>query len=151
MKAIFFFFSGLLLTITLSAQTYTYNYTYDGCGNRTKRVSILVAAKSATIGNEEKSAEVNDTIPNKYTEQLDEYQITIFPNPATAQLILQVSGSKEELKGNIALYSLDGRICTSVENMEKINTFDLSGFAPGNYILRLKIGNKENTYNIIKE
>jgi len=151
MKAIFLFFSGLLLTITLSAQTYTYNYTYDGCGNRTKRVCITVPAKSATIGDEEKSAEGNDTIPDKYTESLDEYQISIFPNPASTQLIIHVNGGKDELSGNISLFSLDGRLCTSLENLEKINTIDLSGFSTGNYILRLKIGNNENTYNIIKE
>jgi hypothetical protein len=151
MKKFILFFTGLLIVITLNAQTYTYTYTYDVSGNRVKRTCITVLTKSSSANSETKSANNIDSLSEKLAGQSEEYQITVFPNPATTELILKVSGGKEEISGNISLFSLDGRFCKSLENLEKINTIDLSGLTPGNYFLKLQIGNIEKIYDIIKQ
>jgi hypothetical protein len=147
MQKIILFFSGILFLVTLQAQSYTYTYTYDGSGNRTKRTYILVAVKSA-VGRDTQS---NVNPPEKLTEQLDEYTITIFPNPTSGELILQILPENEEFKGKISVFGLDGRLIISLQDLVNINIIDLTSLNPGNYILRLNIGNSEKTYNIIKE
>ena len=75
-------------------------------------------------------------------EESDDLQISIYPNPARDQVIIELADNTEEL--NITLYSISGEIVYyGVYSGNSPFPIDLSGFADGMYLLQITNSDQE--------
>lgn len=78
-------------------------------------------------------------------------QIKISPNPTKGVLRVELLNCKEQITGNIAVYSLSGTkvaYCPIVNNMADV---DISSSVSGIYVLRINVGESSSSWKIIKE
>lgn len=82
--------------------------------------------------------------PNGVNSIAQDLGISLYPNPASMTLTLNVPGAGSELKG-FTITDLSGRPVytnTSQSNMDNDLSIDVSGLARGVYIMQIKVGDK---------
>lgn len=141
-----FFLDNISISQTAAAGAATrfVEYAYDASGNRIGRIVGTVVTPST------KSARIHEEdLPQN---NLGESSIVLAPNPTKGQVKVIVNGEDEEVKFIYQVYTSSGKKVLAnqfVGNGE--HPIDLSGFAPGMYILHLKKGKQSLTYKIIKQ
>ncbi len=130
------FYMFILCSFPAMAQKYTYDY--DAAGNRTKVLLYKSGDASAS----------KDSIIDK----VGGVEFRLYPNPTKGQLILETSGIKSGTKMVCSIWNESGQIVTqqTIENPNAIR-FDLSNQPNGFYILRLQYGEKQKTWNVLKQ
>jgi hypothetical protein len=81
-----------------------------------------------------------------------DYQFRIFPNPATTEVNVSLSGISEKQQSELSLFGIRGnriftRTLTSSENI----SFSVAGLPPGIYTLRLISGDKVQTRKLVRQ
>jgi hypothetical protein len=81
-----------------------------------------------------------------------DYQFRIFPNPATTEVNVSLSGISEKQQSELSLFGIRGnriftRTLTSSENI----SFSVAGLPPGIYTLRLISGDKVQTKKLVRQ
>lgn len=141
--------TAILLTNLITAQTVTYEYSYDAAGNRYKRIVIEITEETTEDSTEfmtEKSGIVEES--EEINDEKTGATISVFPNPATAYLNIQISDI--ENSASYQLYSINGSVVKSgtiSSNTERIELFDLE---IGTYLLRIENGKSFEEFKIIK-
>jgi len=145
MKSIFVTFICVTLSsIDCLAQGNSYTFTYDANGNRETR-TIDLNFKSATNNNQE-------TIqPSVYKENIEDFEITLFPNPTNGQITLEIKGINDNNQASINIYDFSGKLLEVHNKIEVINYIDLSQYSNGTYILRILIDKKISEWTVIKK
>lgn len=122
------------------SQTNTYQFTYDASGNRTKRVFLTL-----------KSTEDLNIHPHQFNDDIVQYlKFDLYPNPTQSQIVLHISPFDSEIKGNITIIGIDGRIIYNSKDLVEENFIDLGSFNDGEYILKLVFGEISRDFKIIK-
>lgn len=141
---------ALLFSEILTAQTVTFEYSYDAVGNRVKRVVIEITEETAEDSTEN-MAQKSDMVEE--SEEINDEKtgatISVFPNPATAYLNIQISDI--ENSASYQLYSINGSVVKSgtiSSSTERIELFDLE---IGTYLLRIENGKSFEEFKIIKQ
>lgn len=132
-------FSFLSCSLGLHAQT-KIGFSYDEAGNRVKREIVMSQSRSKA---RKQSASFSDMVSDR--------QIKISPNPTKGVLRVELLNCKEQITGNIAVYSLSGTkvaYCPIVNNMADV---DISSSVSGIYVLRINVGESSSSWKIIKE
>jgi len=119
-------------------------YTYDAAGNRTSR-RYVVDLRSASVVKSENP----DTIAIK--NQLGEPEITVYPNPTKGALSVKITGSSEEQKIDMKLYSPQGALLKNIIKTSETTLIDMTSYPSGWYILRVIIDKKPIEFKIIKD
>jgi len=119
-------------------------YRYDAAGNRISR-QYVVDLRSASVVKSENP----DTIAIK--NQLGEPEITVYPNPTKGALSVKISGSSEEQKIDMKLYSPQGALLKNIIKTSETTPIDMSSYPSGWYILRVIIDKKPVEFKIIKD
>ncbi len=130
-----------LITIALCSFSQTYiRYEYDDAGNRIVRkvVSIRSSGSSTDIAEEVEQ------------DKIDEFNISIFPNPTQGNLNVNIDGLNEE-KSSILVYDLNGREIFSVNELKSENLIDITRQPSGTYIMIINIDDKRSQWKIMKE
>lgn len=131
----------------LQAQTKAYyvSYAYDADGNRVSR--------TVRLGSDRDDRSQPDTAAvARYTDCIDECEISIYPNPTTGRVSVGMTSPTEEgVAFTAALFSPLGALITRREAGTFPAEFDLSGLSPGVYMLELRLGDETRTWKIIKE
>ncbi len=139
----------------MGTQCYTMAYAYDGAGNRVSRSILLNEAtglKSASIFDTTTNKFSNDFNPEKkFTDELAESQITIYPNPTRGEMVVQVTNIKNEEAFKFVVYDMTGKIVLQKQNTKEFTNIDLSNVPAGNYILKMFIGGSSTEWKIIKQ
>jgi hypothetical protein len=125
-------------------------YDYDENGNRTKRILLdmgkkSIAAIDTTLYDEaalEEKLSVN--------EDLGDSQISFFPNPVKQWLNIKIAGDKVPEMGDYRILNSNAKVVTSGK-MESNNRIDFNDYPVGLYLLQIEIGNKIQTWKIIKD
>ena len=78
-----------------------------------------------------KSQSFNDQ-NERYEDNADGQKVIIYPNPTKGQLKIEIQGDEQITNALIYLY-------------------DLSGYSPGTYILKIIMGGKTSEWKIVKE
>ena len=138
-KNIIITLSFLLLGLTAFSQTQDVGYYYDSKGNRIERVITLPESKSELAP--------EDLI---FEEKLEEYKLTVYPNPTLGELKVELSGILNFEGSYLSIHSLNGTLIQKIEPVKSTNNLNLKNQAPGIYILRIVIGGKLQTWKIIK-
>ena len=147
MKYIFLLTVHCWLSITLLAQTNTIvHYTYDGSGNRaSRRTEVLQLGKSL------KEARDSTKKEEKVNEEIDNFSIVVYPNPASYEVNIEIDGSIDELNGSLLLIDQGGRLLISQVQISTRNILNLYNYPRGVYFIVLRIGDKQSKYTIIKK
>ncbi len=74
--------------------------------------------------------------------------VSLFPNPV--QDILNINNQTEETINSISIYDITGKLVEEEMN-NKADKINLSSLPAGNYIVKIKLNNKEITKKIIKK
>jgi hypothetical protein len=132
-----FLFLGITKTfsqVEVPLQTCYIKYDYDNVGNRIKRTyycgGINPNSTSANIG-----GKILNQNPEDKTSKLevDNSGVLLFPNPTSNDLKIKVP--EMVLGGSITITDLKGVIIKSMKIEDLHSTLDLSGLAPGNYLV----------------
>ena len=123
-------------------QTHTISFSYDFDGNRTNREILF--------GRLERTGEANEELLPFATDSFETIEVNLYPNPTNDKFFVEFKGdTNERLEATLTHISgaiLEKRILT--DNRE---LFDLSGLAPGIYILNLTVDNETHAWKVIKK
>lgn len=145
---------GILLLITgnLFSQSAVQSivFSYDASGNRNSRVIEITLPPTKAAG--------ADTIPEPETpdpephfDEIAGAEIAIYPNPTQGKLTVKVANMPQEVKGQLALYDLNGRLILQKESMGHSNELDISMQPSGTYVMQITVGEESTTWKIIKQ
>jgi hypothetical protein len=154
-------------------------YSYDLAGNRTMRQVILLHDKRMQTNHDSTTnnisdtagiaANVNNAIHNtqnpdgnannseatagttQYTENIGEQQIIIYPNPTTGSLQLKITPFNSSTQGEINVFDLQSHLLLREACTKELTLVDLSRYARGSYILKVRIGTLEREWKVVKE
>jgi hypothetical protein len=155
-------------------------YTYDAAGNRVKREIIslnksmtvsdtthqtpnrndsiqqaatqtsLADASTGDTGNTQNGGNQNSSdISYSYTQ--GEQKVLVFPNPTAGQLQIKITPFALAENGEIQLYDLQGKLLIKASCTAETTTLDLSHFASGSYILKIRNGELKKEWEVVKE
>jgi hypothetical protein len=136
----------IFMIMLLPCLAYSQNkihYTYDTAGNRISRTIVLNTVQKM-------AAQQEETIP-VYRDLFADMNISIYPNPTKGQLIVQIDGLKTEQSVDIILYDMTGKIILKKTKVSATTDIDITGQAPGSYILKFFCGESTTEWKIIKE
>jgi hypothetical protein len=138
------FFSGLLVFFCDANAQDKVSYGYDAAGNRTSR--SIVIAPSLRDASEETEEEAT-----VYSEVVAELLIKIYPNPTKGRLLIEIENLPADVSASIALYQLSGKLITIRQGVTSSTEIDITGQAPGVYLLRIVAGEAQTEWKIIKQ
>ena len=81
-------------------------------------------------------------------ETINENSISIYPNPVSNELIIEIEGKTEKV--NFEILNAIGQIILNGDFIEKINV-QTSNFLPGVYLIKIDNGKTIEMKKIIKE
>lgn len=132
----------ILMLTAIKTNAQTVSYAYDSAGNCIER-SILIGNKSVTID------EQDDYFVE---ESIAETQMKIYPNPTKGMLRVDFGVVPENNTISIVIYDMQGRMVFSNRtDGDSSLPIDLTSRPNGIYIMKVRIGNKETSWKIIKE
>ena len=112
------FLLGLLLSTSLAVRAQSkIGYSYDSSGNRVERTIVLETVKKAKASPE---------IERSFTDNIDERNVKIYPNPTQGQLRVDISRLDEGDKCTLSLYSISGYLIFTDSNAGTTNCIDIS-------------------------
>lgn len=150
---------GLMLPLFASAQSTNppkVIYTYDDAGNRIQRRVILLQEEDEGEPGSGKRDDTTTTaeappIP-ELEEELLEGTITAYPNPTNGQLHVAISALLlEESDATFLLTDMMGKQIRQGSIAQSHTTLDLTGEANGNYILTVRVGQRNEVWQVIKQ
>ena len=168
---------ALLIQSNAVAQTGSLEYTYDLAGNRIMRKIILLyktpqtndtthnTPNDSTImatnaNNNADELQHTDSNANnngvtggagRYIDNIGEQKIVIFPNPTSGSLQVKITPFNTNTSTEISVYDLQSHLLLKEPCNNELSIVDLSKYAKGSYILRIRIGDKQREWKVVKE
>jgi hypothetical protein len=127
--------------ISFSAYSQEIIYSYDIHGNRIKREYIPLRIAMDSLGTGEELAK----------DLMEEMGISIYPNPADDVVNISITNKPEGERATAIVYDMSGRELQTKELVSTLTPLDFSGFSPGIYHIRLRVGKEEIYYKIMKK
>jgi hypothetical protein len=149
MKYLTLIFLGLLTT-AINAQNTRLIYGYDDAGNRILKLTVSgmeEAAVGADSNAELESTRAEESFQEFDTEIVDDFEASIFPNPTSDILNIQLSGDKQ---ANLLLSDANGRVIYTQLLTGGQHELDLRRVQTGVYFLKLEIEGVSKDYKIIR-
>lgn len=116
-------------------------YTYDVAGNRVHREYIILRLATDTMGNGELLA----------NELAEEFGVSLYPNPTQDVINLSITNLPEGEKAVATVFDNSGRELLTKEVFNGITALDFSTFNSGIYHVKLRSGNRELFYKVMKK
>lgn len=98
-----------------------------------------------------KKAKASPEIENSFTDNIDERNVKIYPNPTQGQLRVDISRLDEGDKCTLSLYSISGYLIFTDSNAGTTNCIDISNQKNGLYLLKIAVNENTSTWKIIKQ
>lgn len=137
------FILGLLLFTSLAVRAQSkIGYSYDSSGNRVERTIVLETVKKA---------KASPGIERSFTDNIDERNVKIYPNPTQGQLRVDISRLDNGDKCILSLYTISGNLIFKDSNAGTTNNIDISNQEPGLYLLKITVNENASTWKIIKQ
>ena len=133
----------LLIPFGIKCRAQIVNYAYDASGNRTSRT--VTFSKSLLEKSDSSQYEKQEII-----EQLGERSITVYPNPVSEEVNVEISGYDENMVGSITIFDQSGRLIISQPQISIRNSFNMSRYSKGIYFMVIRIGENQTKYTIIR-
>ena len=123
------------------------SYGYDSAGNRTSRTINFAQSVQAPPPEEQQEEAAPASI---YSEMLSEIRLNIYPNPTTGWLKVEILNLPEEQTTDIKVYNLSGQLIIARDKAGWQTEIDLSGQPQGTYLMKIKAGEYQTEWRIIK-
>ncbi len=120
----------------------SFTYTYDASGERTHRELVQLKSVQATS---------DTTAEFPVVSQLEEMQISIFPNPTKGALRIEITNLEEGSMGGLTIWNLGGQEVLHIASISSSMIADMSALPTGNYILQIVVGDKKKDWSVIKQ
>ena len=144
----------LLLSISTKSQV-QYLFGYDAAGNRISRMGIILNKSTQnvdTTGNVlSDSCLYNNEAKQQYQANIEDYVITVYPNPTTGELKIDISNFEEGTKGSIFITDIQGKYIYKTDVIYDKNIINLNYVASEQYLMRIVINNKNHEFFVLKE
>jgi hypothetical protein len=144
----------LLLSISTKSQV-QYLFGYDAAGNRISRMGIILNKTTQnvdTTGNVlSDSCLYNNEAKQQYQANIEDYVITVYPNPTTGELKIDISNFEEGTKGSIFITDIQGKYIYKTDVIYDKNIINLNYVASGQYLMRIVLNNKNHEFFVFKE
>ncbi len=147
-KQFLFFILFILGSISCLNGQQHIEFTYDASGNRITRQVIEMKGP-----NENTSDSTDSGIDSKekiYTELIDSYKVTVFPNPNKGQFKIVINNLNNDTNASVYLHSISGVMIFSKNNAGEETFVDIGKYDNGAYILTVEISGNRKTWKIIK-
>ena len=143
-----------LLSISTKSQV-QYLFGYDAAGNRISRMGIILNKSTQnvdTTGNVlSDSCLYNNEAKQQYQANIEDYVITVYPNPTTGELKIDISNFEEGTKGSIFITDIQGKYIYKTDVIYDKNIINLNYVASEQYLMRIVINNKNHEFFVLKE
>ena len=121
------------------------SYAYDYAGNRISRKVVNLTPTPSHVKKQ------LDSIPAPVAEKLGDRMITIYPNPTKGALAVDISGGDTKDEISITLFSAQGVQLQSTKATQSKTPVEMVSYPPGWYVLRVKAGEKQTEFKIVKQ
>ena len=133
------------ITSVLFSQN-TVSYGYDAAGNRTSRTIVIPPKQAPALEPQEEKQPAA-----VYTEVLSGIELKIYPNPTDGVLNVEIHNLPESQTADILLYNLSGKLIGSYKGIGESAIIDISAQVPGTYLMKIRAGDYETEWKIIKK
>lgn len=148
----------LLFTIIMSIKSYsqssdTVKYYYNASGSRDQRIIVLGEGDGKGMQQYDlvKKDSKEEVIKSEtFTDQIGNNSVLIYPNPATSEITVEISGLEENNGDIIYLYDQTGRLVQTHSEVTWSNSLNLSGLPAGIYFMVIKLKSGISKWSIIK-
>jgi hypothetical protein len=86
-----------------------------------------------------------------YEDLLGERKAVLYPNPTQGMIRIEFRGYDDMKNARLLLYDIQGKLLRQIRKVEPSNTFDLSSYPAGMYILQMIEGKAKSEWKIVKE
>lgn len=141
---------SLCLVAVLHGQSYKVSFAYDATGNRTERIITLSREEEDTLSREDTvlPADVFALESEFFTDGFTDAEVRLYPNPTHSLVTVDgIGGNGIEC----ILRTSTGIVVSRSDLHGTTYTFDLSGFAPGLYLLELRRQDETRVWKVIKK
>ncbi len=129
-------------------------YQYDAAGNRTCR-NVLWQNFSDISTNSVQGVESEDVKANSniwYEGEIGEVKVSVYPNPTTQKVNIQIENYRDDLKGGILyLFTIHGQFLNEFTVSSSKIEVDLSPYPAGTFILKINFKDYTGEWKIIKQ
>lgn len=132
----------IFLNLLVFAQEEKIEYQYDAKGNRIKRQTVILPAQT------DRNFNLTEL---EVEEETKEFSILISPNPTKGELKVLITGQEDYEESSLGIYTMNGALIQKIEPIKETNYLNLQNQSPGMYILRLVIGDKVETWKVVKQ
>jgi len=135
----------LLLIVFLSTGlcAQTIKYTYDTAGNRNSRTYVVNLRRVTADITPQDSVEVE--------APLGQLSVTVYPNPTKGDLVVAVTGLKEEETIQFLLFDPQGHQLLRLQGQSGSTRINLSAYPSGWYMLQVIKKDERVEFKIIKQ
>ena len=123
-------------------QTQTVTFAYDLNGNRITREILF--------GKQERNVETSEEFLPTATDFFETMEVSLYPNPTNDKFFVELKGDTNE-KAEATLTHISGAVLEKRILKDSRELFDLSGLAPGIYLLKLTVDNEIHVWKVIKK
>ena len=107
-------------------------------GTRWPVQASFIYSSSDGVNFAQHSALVNFTGTNGINDNSNPNDIIVFPDPASIFINVKILGLQKGKTNNISLYTVQGELLTRKLSTGELTQFDISGFTPGVYIIKVE-------------
>lgn len=123
-------------------QTQTVTFAYDLNGNRITREILF--------GKQERNGETSEEFHSFATDSFETMEVSLYPNPTNDKFFVEIKGDTSE-KAEATLTHISGAVLEKRTLTNSLESFDLSGLAPGAYLLKLTVNKETHVWKVIKK
>lgn len=123
-------------------QPQTVTFAYDLNGDRITREILF--------GKLERNEETSEELLPTATDFFETMEVSLYPNPTNDKFFVEIKGNTSE-KAEAALTHISGAVLEKRILTNSLESFDLSEFAPGLYLLKLTVDNETHVWKVIKK
>ena len=123
-------------------QPQTVTFAYDLNGDRITREILS--------GKLERNEETSEELLPTATDFFETMEVSLYPNPTNDKFFVEIKGNTSE-KAEAALTHISGAVLEKRILTNSLESFDLSEFAPGLYLLKLTVDNETHVWKVIKK
>lgn len=123
-------------------QTQMVTFAYDLDGNRTNRELLF--------GRMERNGESSEEFLPTATDFFETIEVSLYPNPTNDKFFVELKGDTSE-KAEATLTHISGAVLEKRILADSRELFDLSGLAPGLYLLKLTVDDETHVWKVIKK
>lgn len=132
-------------TVCQAQQTHTVAFSYDLDGNRIRRGLLF-----RNMEENEENKKNNEEFHTSSTAYFDKAEVSLFPNPTNDKFFIEFKGNASK-KAEATLTHITGVVLEKRVLTSSLESFNLSGLAPGVYLLKLTVDNETQVWKVIKK